>query len=166
METSLYLVELYRRRDYGDPATSLLLKGLQLVCRFRFMFLEKQSQFHFLNVRLAEAPTVRSIASRIVAEIDILTSDSFQANLQQPSSWTTFVDTDALVKMSEVWNPLKARLMSSCAAAMSASDDQIATIRQQLTDVLKDIQAQCGPQNELLLRAMATKLTEYAKIEA
>src|SRR5579862_2148788 len=81
METSIYFVELYRRRDYGNPDTSQLLKGLQIVCRFRFLFLERQSQFHCINVSLADPPTVRSIAARIVAELDILTSDTFQANL-------------------------------------------------------------------------------------
>jgi hypothetical protein len=131
METNIYFVELYRRRDYGNPATSLLLKGLQIVCRFRFLFLEKQSQFHCINVSLADAPTVRSIAARIVAELDILTSDAFQANLQQPSAWTTFVDEDALYAMGKAWEPLRVRLMDACAAAICPQDDSVEAAKQQ-----------------------------------
>jgi hypothetical protein len=41
-EFNLYFVETLRREDYGDKKTSLLLKGLDLVCRYHFMFLEDE----------------------------------------------------------------------------------------------------------------------------
>jgi hypothetical protein len=49
-EFSVYFVELLNRADYGDESTSNLLKGLQLVCRFRFMFLETDSEFSSQNI--------------------------------------------------------------------------------------------------------------------
>jgi hypothetical protein len=83
-----------------EPAKKIQKYFLLFANVCHFLFLEKQSQFHCINVSLSDAPTVRSIAARIVAEPDILTSDAFQANLQ-PSAWTTFVDEDALYAMGK-----------------------------------------------------------------
>src|SRR3954469_4125107 len=50
VEASVYLVESLNRKDYGTEDTTLLLKGLHIVCRFRFVFLEPKSVFHAINV--------------------------------------------------------------------------------------------------------------------
>ena len=44
-EFTLYFVEYLRPRDFGDRSTTLVLKALELCCRFRFLFLEKNSEF-------------------------------------------------------------------------------------------------------------------------
>src|SRR5262249_30242273 len=40
IDVSVYLVHYSQRTDYEDLRTSLLLKALQLVCRYRFLLLE------------------------------------------------------------------------------------------------------------------------------
>lgn len=164
IDTSIYFVEVFRQPDYGNPATSMLLKGLQIVCRFRFLFLEEQSEFHCINVRLADAPTLRSIAARIVAELDILTSDMFQANLNRPAAWTQFVDSSVLLAMGTTWEPLRSRLLEACAIAIASAEDTVSAARNELADALKAITEQCGPHNDMLLGAMANNLMEYSQI--
>ncbi len=39
-EFNLYFVETLQKEEYGDKSTTLMLKGLEVVCRYRFMFLE------------------------------------------------------------------------------------------------------------------------------
>ena len=166
IDTSIYFVEVFRRPDYGNPETSMLLKGLQIVCRFRFLFLEQQSEFHCLNVRLADAPALRSIAARIVAELDILTSDTFQANLNRPAAWTKFVDARALLAMGTMWEPLRSKLMEACATTIASREDTVTDARDKLADTLEVITEQCGPHNSLLLAAMANKLMEYSQLHS
>src|SRR5205814_83051 len=38
-EASIYMVEVFRRPDKGNPETTRLLKAILLLCRFRFAFL-------------------------------------------------------------------------------------------------------------------------------
>ena len=44
-EVQIYLIEVLRRKDYGDPDSTLLLHALEVSLSYRFMFLEKLSQF-------------------------------------------------------------------------------------------------------------------------
>lgn len=41
-EFNLYFVEYLKRPDFGDQDTTLLFKGLELLCRFRSLFLSKK----------------------------------------------------------------------------------------------------------------------------
>jgi hypothetical protein len=165
METSIYLVEFYRRRDYGDPVTSLLVKGLHITCRFRFLFLEDQSQFYYLNVKLAKSASIGETARHIISELDILASDTFHAGLHQPAAWSAFVAPEVVEEMAQAWGPLRARLMSCCSDAMGAVDPgEMEAAQAQLADVLTQIRNDIRPHSERLLAVMATQLSEHAKI--
>jgi len=53
-EYNSYFIEMLPRAEYGDQDTTDLLKGLELVCRFRAMFLEPRSDFFGESVRLTD----------------------------------------------------------------------------------------------------------------
>ncbi|HUN92012.1 MAG TPA: toll/interleukin-1 receptor domain-containing protein [Burkholderiaceae bacterium] len=164
IETSIYLVEFFRRPDHGNPVTSLLLKGLQITCRFRFLFLEDQSQFYHLNVSLGTATPLRDTARRIVSELDLLASDTFQANLNQPGTWATFVDSKVLEQMAQAWRPLRAHLVACCAAAMcNATATESETARAELAEALKRIRDEIRPHSDKLLAAMASQLLKHSR---
>jgi len=74
------------------------------------------------------------------------------------------VDEDALMAMGMAWEPLRMRLMDACATAMCSDESTAKAAREELASVLRLITERCGPQNELLLRAMATKLMEYSSV--
>jgi hypothetical protein len=54
-QIDIYIVEVLRQKDYGDPDSTLLLHGLEVSLAYRFMFLEKLSIFspaYFKAVRI------------------------------------------------------------------------------------------------------------------
>lgn len=161
-EASIYLIEVFRHKDYGDPATSKLLKGLQLVCRFRFLFLEKQSELHQLNIRLCtDMNALRELAARIIGELDLLTSDIQEAALDQPATWTMFIDASKITSMAEVWEPRKKSLQAECTVIIEAEDHRFLDLRRSLAEYIQDLSAAVEPMNTEMLRAMSDKLTHF-----
>jgi len=157
----------------------LLLKALQLVSRYRFMFLEDQSEFHYVNIALADPLLLPDLARRIVSELDLLTSDMYLADLQLPATWGQFVSLDAVQEMHGVWKPLDDELRRCCdAIVLSAGDNSGHALddeqtdekkretflrkRADLADILKQCREMLLPYNTQLLAAMARKLVEVA----
>jgi hypothetical protein len=163
-EFNLYFVEALRRPDYGDQSTTLLLKGLDLVCRFRSLFLEDDSEFGFQNVQnLSPEPFLR-LASQLPKELNLLRKDSQEAGLDQPKVWRKFVTWDHIDKMGRDYRPREAKMRETISriATAKGQPDQLIQLRQQLSDVLKDIAETIRPENTLLLHEMASKLQEIA----
>lgn len=162
IEANIYLMEVYKRSNVGDPRTTLLLKGLQIVCRFRFLFLERQSDFHHINVKIKHDLDIASIASRILAELATLKSDTIEAKLDSPAAWLEYLNADELIRMSDIWNPLSLELTKACTDALSitASAD-MELQRNKLAEILERIGTSIRPDNELILRAMAGKLEQF-----
>ena len=104
-EFSVYFVETLHRTDYGDSGTSALLKGLELVCRFRFMFLETDSQFSHDNVLAVTLDRIPELAGKLVRELNQLRKDSRDANMDEPAVWRTFVSWDHIRTMASAYRP-------------------------------------------------------------
>src|SRR5260370_41795867 len=102
---NIYFVEALKRDDYGDAATTLLLKGLELVCRFRFMFLEDTSQFSSGVIRVKETQKLPEIASSLLRELDLLNKDARDANLDDPAKWRVYVSLHSLLQISKENQP-------------------------------------------------------------
>jgi hypothetical protein len=178
MEVSVYLVDFYRRKDYGDPSTSLLLKALLLVSRYRFMFLEDQSEFHYINIALADIAQIPELARRIISELDLLTSDMYVADLQLPATWGKFVSLETVQEMHSIWSPLDERLRHCCDprnfetpekssnTGDSISREKLLATRNELANVLEECRKQISPYNTKLLQAMAAKLVEVTALTA
>ena len=83
-EYNLYFVEMLRRPDYGDRDTTYLLKGLELSCRFRSIFLEPESDFLGKNVDLTPFQRLPQIASSLLRELNLLHRDAQEAGLDRP----------------------------------------------------------------------------------
>src|SRR5207245_1353689 len=90
-EFNLYFVEALRPKDYGDRNTTLLLSGLEIVCRFRFMFLEEQSEFSNRNISALPLDRIPDLARGLIRELNLLRRDSQEAGLDQPNVWRAFV---------------------------------------------------------------------------
>ena len=164
VEASLYLVEALTRRDYGWPDTTLLLKGLHIVCRFRFLFLESDSDFYHFNVKRLAAGLLPNTARQLVGELDLLYSDMLQADLHKPGSWKAFVPLDQLEKMSMVWAPIEEAIRKLCADAVreSGNHEALTRLSSELAAQLKKIEEQMTDHNVTLIKSMASKLTELA----
>jgi len=160
VEAGIYLFKAFRKHDYGDPKTTLLAKGLQVVTRFRSLFLEENSPFDYLNVALeTNGSALAAQAMTLVYELDLLNCDIIEAKLDTPAAWKPILDSDNMEKYASVWGPLKAELLSNCFAAFAAADaPALDPARADLAATLKKISQQIGPINDETLVAFADRL--------
>ncbi len=163
MEATLYLVEVFRAREWGDPRTTLLAKGLNMAIRFRSLFLEKTSRFSTLNVPADKAKLVE-MATEIAAELDLLHNMALDANLHQPAAWTNILTEAQVQQMSDAWGPVSVELLGACNACVRAADAQaVKEAKPALVSALTRVQTETGPINDMLLQAVAARLVELAK---
>ena len=163
-EFSVYFVELLNRADYGDEATSNLLKGLQLVCRFRFMFLETDSEFSSQNVLTINIDRLPDLARRLLKELGLLQKDARDAGLDEPKVWRKYVTWEHIKSMSDEYRPreIKLRDIIGRIAAAKGQSAALTPLRQELSLVLEEMENAIRPENTLLMREMARKLEEMA----
>jgi hypothetical protein len=161
-EFSIYFVEALQRAEYGDVSTTQLLKGLELVCRFRFMFLEDASQFSGGNILVMAPDHVPEVVSRLLKEINLLRKDSRDAGLDEPAVWRPFVSYDDLLKMAAEYRPreLQIRAIIGRIAQAKGQADMIVPLQQELSNTLRELQEKVLPLNTLLLKQMIRKLDD------
>jgi hypothetical protein len=164
VEASVYLVEALQRKDYGREDTTLLLKGLHIVCRFRFLFLEPQSEFYWLNTAEWALHQLPNLARQLLAELDFIHTEAKHAQLDKPGAWAAFISLQELQAMGEVWKPIEDSIRDLCAAAISQAGNanELKKTAVELTAQLKHLVDKVTPHNATLLRSMSNKLTELA----
>lgn len=163
-EFNLYFVETLRRTEYGDEATTLLLKGLELVCRFRFLFLEAGSDFSYRNVQMMPPDRMAELVGRMQKELDLLRKDSRDAGLDQPKTWSRYVRWEDIEKMGAEYGPREEKIRSLASEILEAKGhaDRVVQLRQEMSNVLKDLAEKIKPENTNLLKQMSEKLQELA----
>lgn len=161
-EFNLYFVEALRRSDYGDQATTQLLKGLELVCRFRFLFLEDDSEFCYRSVLMTPPDRIPEVTRELQKELNLLRKDSRDAGLELPNVWRKFISWEHLEQMAAAYAPREKKIRSVISRVLEAKGqtDVMGSLRQELADVLKDLEDAIRPGNTLLLQEMAGKLQE------
>jgi hypothetical protein len=157
-EFNLYFVEYLRREDFGDHDTTLLLKGLELFCRFRSMFLEHTSEFSSIGCKTARSLT--DTARDLERELNLLHRDAMELGLDKPNIWADFVDWSRLEKIIEVWRPLEIKLRESLTQIRCAKADTMESCRQSLVTVLQELETSMRPLNAGAVSEMAQKLTK------
>jgi hypothetical protein len=159
-EFNVYFVEMLNRVDYGDPGTSRLLKGLELVCRFRFMFLESNSEFSSQNVLASDVTRLPLLAASLLRELNLLRKDAREAGLDEPKVWRNFVTWEHIMNMAAEYRPreLQVREIVARIAAAKGQISELTPLRQELSEVLEQMENAIRPENSVLLREMAHKL--------
>ncbi len=155
-EFNLYFVEYLKREDFGDRDTTQLLKGLELSCRFRSMFLERASEFSSIGCKTARSLT--DMARDMQRELNLLHRDSMELGLDKANIWADFVDWSSLEKIIEVWRPLEVRLQEVLTRIRRAEPDAMETCRQSLVTVLQELETAMRPLNAAAVSEMAEKL--------
>ena len=161
-EFNVYFVEGLQRPEYGDTDTTLLLKGLELVCRFRFMFLEEPSQFSAGNI-LANPPDLfQELVGRLLKELNLLRKDSRDVGLDDPTKWRRFVSWDVIQTMGKEYRPREdnIRLIIGRISEVKGKTDLVVPLQRELSNALGEMEEKVLPLNTLLLRQMAAKLRD------
>ena len=159
-EFNLYFVEYLRRKEFGDTDTSLALKGLELCCRFRFLFLEKASEFSQMSIRMGSASAIRDTVRNLERELNLFRRDALEAGLDKPSVWLGFVDCEILQRMGEEWRPLEVKIRECCAKIRETKEnsDAMAGLREALANTMEQMQAQIQSLNTQLICGLTDTL--------
>jgi hypothetical protein len=161
------LVETLERGDFGDRSTSLLLKGLDIACRFRFMFLERASEYSSMSVRTTSPDHFRNIARRMIRELNLLKRDTQVAGLDQPNGWSTFVDRSDVLAMSDNWRPLELKIRQKSAeiSDYKGNINGLLQLRSEFAKVIEDLEMTTGPINKKLIDQMSSKLVALVRAD-
>lgn len=159
-EFNLYFVEYLRPRDFGDHSSTLVLKGLELCCRFRFLFLEKNSEFSYMNVRMAQPARFHELVRNIERELNLFQRDAIEMGLDKAHVWADFVDWKYLQEMSAVWYPLDAKIREKCRQIRGIKEDSDALFqhRDSLADTIEELETTIQPLNTQLIRGLTDTL--------
>jgi hypothetical protein len=162
-EFNLYFIEYLRRDDFGDPKTTILVKGLDLACRFRSLFLERNSKFSSVGATLAMADltknfAIREFASSMERELNLLHRDALEARLDEPAVWLGLVDSKVLLESSKAWLPLESKIREVLTETRRSEPAVTEKCRDALITVLKDVETTMRPLNSAVIAEMADKL--------
>jgi hypothetical protein len=166
-EFNLYFVEYLRPRDFGDASTTLVLKGLELSCRFRFLFLEKNSEFSHMNIRIAAPNRLHEIGRSIERELNLFRRDAIEMGLDKANIWADFVDWQYLQKMSEEWRPLETKIRDICVQTRGVKEDseEIPRLRDALADTVKQLETAIRPLNTQLICGLTDSLKKLCSCQ-
>jgi hypothetical protein len=158
-EFNLYFVEL-RRQEFGDPTTTLLLKGLELVCRFRSLFLEQQSEYSTTVSKVVKPEAVKEFAASLERELNLMRRDALEAKLDNPNVWLGLIDPDLLLRLSETWRPLESKIREAIANIRRSGTGIVKDDRTELTTALEKLEETMKPLTTEMIAEMADKLKE------
>jgi hypothetical protein len=162
-EFNLYFVEYLKPREFGDASTTLVLKGLQLCCRFRFLFLETNSEYSHMNIRLNVPNKFQELGRGIERELNLLRRDSVDMGLDKANIWANFVDWECLQKMSEQWIPLEDKIRDICVQIRGVKEgsDEVPKLRESLADTIKEMESAILPLNTQLICGLTNSLKRF-----
>ncbi len=164
-EYNLYFVETVQREDYGDQDTTYLLKGLELVCRFRSVFLEPSSDFLGENIGLIHLEQLPKLATKLLKELNLLHRDAQEAGLDRPGVWAKYVTIDHVKAITEAYRPCESKLRDIISRIMAAKGQTtlLQPLGQEMADVLMAMEKVVRKENMLLLREMVTQLDKIVE---
>jgi hypothetical protein len=157
-EYNLYFVEYLRRRDLGDRETTLLLKGLNLFCCFRFMFLEENSEFSSLNCAIARKLT--DFAREMERELNLVNRDAQELGVSKASVLVPYVEKSRILAMIAAWRPLEIRIRGLLSQIRNAGADA-EQFRAPLVAALSELETSLHPLNAAAITEMAEKLKRH-----
>ncbi len=157
-EFNLYFVEYLKRTDFGDRDTTVLFKGLELMCRFRSLFLERNSEFSSMSFKIANPVAIRDLARAMERELNLLQRDALELGLDRANVWAEFVDWSRLIKIAEVWRPLEGRIRQALTNIRRSEAEALQTHRESLVAALSELETSMRPLNAEAISEMAEKL--------
>jgi TIR domain-containing protein len=160
-EFNLYFVEYLKRGDFGDRSTTVIFKGLELLCRFRSLFLEKNSEFSGLSFQIVKLAVLRTLARNMERELNLLRRDALEVGLDRPNVWAEFVNWTHLLKMSELWQPLESRIRIALAQIRTVDEENLESCRMSLVKACKELEETMYAVNAEAIAEMTDKLREF-----
>jgi hypothetical protein len=164
-EFNLYFVATLPEPDHGDRDTTLILKGLQVACRYRFLFLEAMSRFSAGSVLLTREEQLPELAASLLQELDLMTRQRQLASLDNRIIWAGFVDPELLASMRDNYRAGELVIRDLIGRVLDARDkrETLAALRRELSEAVGKIEDATRALNAELIKAMAEKLIALVK---
>jgi hypothetical protein len=125
-EFHMYVVELMRPRDYGDPETTLLLSALRVGLTYRFMFLERQSEFGPVLMEATQPSDLPRVITNLTSELEYILQFAHESGLQDPKNIIKLLGEAASPGMKEkykLWNSQRDQLLKSAQRVLVEKGD-------------------------------------------
>jgi len=151
-EIDIYIVQM-RRKEYGDPTTTRLLKAIEVGLRFRFLVLEDQSKFRpeAMGHPIVSCEGLKSEIVELLVELDLILREAVQANLRDPEFliliWGKGREDDVKA-MDELWEVTLRRLYMASEEVLNArDDDSFSGKRSEFINALIEFRGSIGKMN-------------------
>lgn len=125
-EFHMYVVELMRPRDYGDPETTLLLSALRVGLTYRFMFLENQSEFGPVLMEATQPSALPRVVTNMTSELEYILQFAQESGLQDPKNIIKILGEAASAGMKEkykLWDTQRDQLLKSAQRVLTDNKD-------------------------------------------
>jgi|HubBroStandDraft_3_1064219.scaffolds.fasta_scaffold17765_2 hypothetical protein len=164
-EFNLYFVEAYKEPEYGDQNTTLTLKGLEVACRYRFMFLEDRSQFSANNILATDIAQLPEMAAKLLRELDLMNVKANRAGLNDRPFWSQFQGWSLILELGDLFRQKEQFIRELIGQILNAkgATDQLKDLRQKLSTAICDLEDGTRKQNGALIEAMAKTLQDLVK---
>lgn len=115
-EFHIYIIEILRRKDYGDPATTILLKAMEVGLVYRFMFLEDRSDFSKAMIMATPPRDLQRRVLDMVNGLSLLLQTTEEYGLNDPRTIIDIMGLDASQRLDDLykdWETEKAKLYAA-----------------------------------------------------
>jgi hypothetical protein len=158
-EFNLYFVETLRREEYGDHDSTLILKGLEVSCRYRFMFLESSSQYSANAFLATREERLREISVKLLRELNVMRKEATNAGLDQPAIWSRFVDWSLIMAIGDAFRSKEKVLREVLGQVLNPNNQrELATLRQELAQAVRELEDATREPNAKLIEALSKKM--------
>lgn len=160
----LSFVEIVPRKDYGDKDTTTLLKAMDLVLRYRFLFLEQSSPYSPEIFALLTQDDVAKAVGDLITELNWIRRDGRLYALYDPRTWTTITDFARVDAMIRAWRPLaeQIRLASAKIKLASREAGPLTDLQNEFVTILGQTREAIRSHNCRLIEEIAGKLKALA----
>jgi hypothetical protein len=164
-EFNLYFVEAYREEEYGNVDTTLTLKGLEVTCRYRFMFLEARSQFAANSILAIREDLLPDTAAKLLRELNLMNTRAIRAGLNDAAFWSQFGGWELILEIGNVYRAKEKTIRDLIGQILNSRDakDQLKAFRQKLSDAICELEEGTRKQNASLIEAMSRALQDLVK---
>lgn len=156
-EFHLYFVEALQPREYGHRLTTRLVRGLELCCRFRFMFLEDESEFSSTNISLISASKLPETARDMLRELNLLNRNSVAIGLNEPYVWRRLVPLALLQETTERYADREKEVREAATEIIRKKHAELAD-KERLANAITKMEDVVRPLNAEFIRCLADKL--------
>ena len=163
---TLYLVQHFPK-EYGSENVTMLLKALEIACRFRFMFLGRSAKFRCANVGLASPERIQEMAKALQDELNAMAREMSNAGLAQPGQWMQYIDEDLLRQIADTYRRASRNIRKLVGTILQTTKvEEMEPLQRELCEHLKELASATEPINTALIKSMSQGLPSMIEDES